>query len=488
MPINRNPPEGGTSNLDDVKTHAHNEPIKHPGDRGLNIYSMSDTRSKRKRNFMRCPTCGKSYPDDMHFCPVCGTPLEAENETEVPDSGNPIPDDSGTDHSVPRHHGKRTATIISVLVVAAMAVVAIVILTRKTPVTPPADEVVLEEYQQGTSSPDVSTASSWGSNDGFEIVSSEVEGPNNDSADSSAREYSTFIIVTYENASFRVTEERLLGFSEESDGAWEKTSDDVQETSTEPIAGITDDSAMSNISAILSEAQSASSGQTTDLSSIYSSPANISIASNETTSAGGTVTFVLSSETDTDTYSGGLLATFSWDAEKGDWTLATCTATDDSWNPVPKPSTTMSDAPSSNTSTTTAESSSSGSDSDPTSYIGSFDRFDADEKIWDEGRSWTGVDIHVDVQDADADTITFIADVACFYGPSSGYKEMRTEPIVVEISSGSSDFDWETSSGEYGTGSISLISPSEIELSMTTLESGGERMTPEFDSKVLERQ
>ena len=65
---------------------------------------------------------------------------------------------------------------------------------------------------------------------------------------------------------------------------------------------------------------------------------------------------------------------------------------------------------------------------------------------------------------------------------------MRTEPIVVEISSGDSDFDWETSSGEYGTGSINLISPNEIELSMTTLESGGERMTPEFDSKVLERQ
>ena len=437
---------------------------------------------------MKCPTCGKSYPDDAHFCQVCGAPLEAENETEAPNSGSPVPDDSSAGSSDLQHHGKRTTIIIAMLVIAVAALVAIIFLTKKKPVTPPADEVILEDYQEGAVSPDFSTTSSWGSNEGYNIVSSEVDGPSTDSTEKDSQEYSTLVTIIYENANFRVTEERLLGFSEGSDGTWEKTSDDVQETSTEPIAGITDDSVMSNISTILSQAQSTSSGQTTDLSSIYSSPDNVSIASNETTPTGGTVTFVLSSETDTDTYSGGLLATFSWDAEKGDWTLATCTATDDSWTPVPKPSTTASDAPSSSTSTTTAESSDSGSGSDLTSYIGSFDRFDADEKIWDGGRSWTGVDIHVDVQDADTSSITFIADVACFYGSSSGYKEMRTEPIVVEISSGSSDFDWETSSGEYGTGSISLISPSEVELSMMTLESGGERMTPEFDSKVLERQ
>ena len=437
---------------------------------------------------MKCPTCGKSYSDDARFCPACGVPLEAEYEAGAINDGAPISDDSSADHRDPQHRGKRAATIIALLAIAVAAVVAIVILTRKAPVTPPTDEVILEDYQEGAVSSDFNTTSSWGSNDGYNIVSSEVDGPSTDSTENDALEYSTLITITYENASFRVTEERLLSFSEESDGIWEKTSDDVQETSTEPIAGITNDSVMSNISTILGQAQSTSSGQTMDLSSIYSSPDNVSIASNETTSAGGAVTLVLSSETDTDTYSGGLLATFSWDAEKGDWTLATCTATDDSWTPIPKPSTTVSDAPSSSTSTTTAESSASGSDSDLTSYIGSFDRFDANEKIWDEGRSWTGVDIHVDVQDADANSITFVADVACFYGSSSGFKEMRTEPITVEISSGSSDFDWETSSGEYGTGSISLISPSEIELSMTTLESGGERMTPEFDSKVLERQ
>ena len=437
---------------------------------------------------MKCPTCGKSYSDDAHFCPACGTPLEAENETKAPDSGNPVPDNSSAHNSGPQHHGKRATIIIAVLVIAAAALVAIIFLTKKTPVTPPNDDVILEDYQEGAVSPDFNTTSSWGSNEGYKIVSTEVDGQNTDSVENDAQEYSTLITITYENASFRVTEERLLSFSEGSDGVWEMTSDDVQETSTEPIAGITNDSVMSNISTILGQAQSTSSGQTTDLSSIYSSPGDISIASNETTPTGGTVTVVLSNETDTDTYSGGLLATFSWDAEKGDWTLATCTATDDSWNPVPKPSTTVSDAPTSSTSTTTAESSSSEPSSDLTSYIGSFDRFDADEKIWDGGRSWTGVDIHVDVQDADTSSITFIADVACFYGSSSGFKEMRTEPIVVEISSGDSDFDWETSSGEYGTGSINLISPNEIELSMTTLESGGERMTPEFDSKVLERQ
>ncbi len=437
---------------------------------------------------MKCPSCGKSYPDDMHFCPSCGSPLEVEGKMEGLDAGNPFPDDSDADHIDPRHQGKRAATIIALLAIAVAAVVAIIILSRKTPVTPPSDELVLEEYQQGASSPDVSTSSSWGSNDGYEVVSSEVKGPSEGSAENDAQEYSTLIIVTYENSSFRVIEERLLGFSEGSDGTWEKTSDDVQKTSKEPIAGITNDSVMSNISSILAQAQSTSSGQSMDLSSIYSSPDNISITSNETTSAGGTISFALSSETDTDTYSGGLLATFSWDAEKGDWTLATCTSTDDSWNPVPKPSTTVSDAPSTSTSTTTAESSSSESNSDLTSYVGSFDRFDADEKIWDGGRSWTGTDINVDVQDADTNTITFVVDVSSLYGTSPGYMEMRSKPITVEISSGSSDFDWETSSGEYGTGSISLISPSEIELSMTTLESGGERMTPEFDSKVLERQ
>ena len=437
---------------------------------------------------MKCPSCGKSYPDDMHFCPSCGSPLEVEGKMEGLDAGNPFPDDSDADHIDPRHQGKRAATIIALLAIAVAAVVAIIILSRKTPVTPPADEVVLEEYQQGASGPDVSTASSWGSNGDYEVVSSEVEGPSDDSAENDAQEYSTLIIVTYENASFRVIEERLLGFSEGPDGTWEKTSDDVQKASMEPIAGITNDSITSNMSAILAQAQSTSSGQTTDLSSIYSSPDDVSIASNETTSTGGTVTLALSCETDTDTYSGGLVATFSWDAEKDDWTLATCTATDDSWNPVPKPSTTASDAPSSSTSTTTAESSDSGSESDLTSYIGSFDRFDADEKIWDGGRSWTGTDIHVDVQDADTSTITFVVDVSSLYGTSSGYMEMRSKPITVEISSGSSDFDWKTSGGAYGTGSISLISPSEIELSMTTRDNGAERMSPEFDSKVLERQ
>lgn len=281
-----------------------------------------------------CYQCGKQLDEKLMHCPFCGAMQEegasADVGQESERSGMGEVDsilESGLNETRDALKQRRISrkAIMGIIagIVALFAIAGVAAFFLMSPDLP--EDKVLSDFDSVSVDTTTLSDSSWGSNEGYEETSREVQ-----SIEENDREIRKATVArVYENDSFKVTCIFEASYILEND-EWLPHELFELSRSIEPVAGISDEMVLNQAPSILSSVEETPhediNGYDITLEDIYGDSAEYSIIENNTSAEGGSVILQVSAVDGFAKYQGNITAQFVWDGS--DWAVSSCTVDD----------------------------------------------------------------------------------------------------------------------------------------------------------------